>query len=158
MNALESAIATVLDRLVSKIGTLGYFDTVQLHEPASAPRGGPTGLTCAVFLARLGPAVAASPLDATSARVEMTIRIFKLLQSEPRDLIDVNLAMAVAAVMGALAADFDLGDSVRNVDLRGAHGQPLGGQAGYQIIDGARFRIFDIATPLIIDDAFPQSA
>lgn len=158
MNALEASVATILDKLVSHVQTLGYFDRVQMHEPKSAPGRGATGLTCAIFLSGLAPAAIASGLAATSARLEMTARIFKPFLSVPEDLIDINMAMATCAIMGGLSGDFDLGGTVRNVDLLGANGAPLGARAGYQTIDGTTFRIMDVVIPMIINDAFPQAA
>lgn len=155
MNALETVMATVLDKVYSHVQTLGYFDNAQMHEPKSQPG---TGLTCSIFVAQLTPVPAASGLASTTFRLELTARIFKPFLSQPEDMIDLNLSMATAAVIGALSGDFDLGGNVRNVDLLGAHGAPLGARAGYQTIGGTSYRIMDVLIPVIVNDAFDQGA
>lgn len=158
MNALEAAIPAIWNALNSHVQTLGYFDIVQMHEPKSAPPNGPTGLACAMFLADLRPIPMASGLDATSVRIEITARICRSFKAAPEDMIDVNMAMACAAIMGSLTSDFDLGGTIRNVDLMGAHGNALAARAGYQKIDTANYRIMDVTIPMIISDVFDQEA
>lgn len=155
MNALESAIATILDKVVSHVQTLAYFSDVQMHEPKNAPQG---DLTCAIYVQAITPVALASGLAATSVRLELTARIFKPFKSMPEDLIDINLGMAAAAIMGALSGDFDLGGSARNVDLLAQYGAGLGARAGYQTVGGTVFRIMDVTIPIILNDVFDQGA
>lgn len=148
-------IRALIDAATSAGSASGYFDAVQGHEPKSAPG---TGLTYAVFLAALAPVAAASGLAATSARVELTGRIYKPFLAQPEDLIDPNLADAADALITAYSGDFDLGGNARNVDLLGAHGTPLGLRAGYQQIDKTMYRVLDITIPIIVNDAWTQGA
>jgi hypothetical protein len=148
-------LAALIDPVTSHASASGMFDAVQAHEPKSPPG---TGLTYAVFVASIGPARGGSGLAATSARVELTGRIYKPFLAEPEDLIDPNLTDALDRLFTAYAGDFDLGANVRCIDLLGAYGNPLGGQAGYQSIDRIVFRVFDITIPLIVNDAWAQVA
>jgi hypothetical protein len=148
-------ISALINAVTTHASASGFFDTVQGHEPKSAPGN---GLTYAVFLSGIGPARTASGLDATSARVELTGRIYKPFLSQPEDLIDPLIADSVDALMAAYAGDFELGGNARNVDLRGAQGAPLGGRAGYQTIDKTPFRVFDIIIPIIVNDAWSEVA
>lgn len=148
--------ARLINAVTSAAAASGYFDAVQGHEPKSAPPG--TGLTYAVFLSALEPVAAASGLAATSARVELTGRIYKPFTSQPEDLIDPNLADAADALITAYSGDYDLGGYARNVDLLGAHGTGLSLRAGYQTIDRTVYRVLDITIPIIVNDAFPQGA
>lgn len=149
------AYQALVDAVASAASASGYFDSIQGHEPKSAPGN---GLTFAVFLSGLSPVATASGLAATSARLELTGRIYKPFKSEPEDLIDPNVAEACDAIMTTLSGDFDLGDAARNVDLLGAHGTPLGARAGYQKIDATMYRALDITIPIIINDAWVQGA
>jgi len=158
VNALEAAIAGIFNELDSHVQTLGYFDVVQMHEPKSALPNGPTGLACSMFLTGLAPYAIASGLAATSARIEMTARIHRSFLAVPENLIDINMAMATAATMSSLSGDFDLGGTIRNVDLLGAAGQPLSARAGYVTVDKTVYRIMDIVVPMIVNDAFTQAA
>lgn len=155
MNPLESQIAEIANQVYSKISTLGYFVNIDMHEPKSAPSG---DLTVGVFVQRMQPVARASGLAMTSFRLEYVARVFKPFKAAPEGLIDVNLAMAGAAIIGAFSGDFDLGGAVRNVDLLGADGGGLGGVAGYQTIDGTVYRIMDVLIPIVISDAFAQEA
>jgi hypothetical protein len=155
MNALESAAATIFDRLYSHVNALGYFTNAQMHEPKSAPGA---DLTCSIWVASLTPIPAASGLASTTFRLELTARIYKPFLSQPEDLIDLNLSMATAGLIGLLSGDFDLGGSVRDVDLLGAHGAPLAAKAGYQTIGGTSYRIMDITIPIIFNDGADQGA
>jgi hypothetical protein len=131
----------------------GHFDSVQGHEPKSAPGN---GLTYAVFLSAIGPARNASGLSETSARVELTGRIYTPFLKRPEDDIDPGVAVAVDDLMEAYSADFDLGGRARNVDLLGASGVPLGGRAGYQKIGDSIYRVFDLTIPIVVNDAWNQ--
>lgn len=144
----------VTDRLLSPAAASGWFANLPMaHEPKSAPQ---SDLTYAVFVSALAPVQARSGLDATSARLEMTGRIYKLFRTIPEDLIDPAMTGATGALMQAYSSDFELGGEVSNIDLLGAFGTPLSARAGYQTIDKTTFRITDIVIPMIINDAFDQ--
>jgi len=106
----------------------------------------------------VGPAVSASGLSATSARLVFRIRLYTSMISEPQDAIDPAMLAANIKLMASFSDDFDLGGSVRNVDLLGAYGIPMSSQAGYLNQDGKLMRIIDITLPLIMNDLWTQSA
>ena len=148
-------IAALIDAITSHASTLGVFDVVQGHEPKSAPGN---GLTYAVFVNSVAPARGASGLASTSARVELTGRIYKTFKSEPEDLIDPELTITADLLFTKYSGDFDLGGSARNVDLLGAQGQPLSARFGYQTIDKTVYRVCDITIPIVVSDAWDQQA
>jgi hypothetical protein len=148
-------LSSLIDPLVSHASAAGVFDAVQTHEPKSAPG---TGLTYAVFVSEIGPAIGASGLDSTTLRVELTGRIYKPFLSQPEDLIDPNVTDALDLLLAAYSGDFTLADHVRKVDLLGEHGTPLSMKAGYQTIDRTVYRVFDITIPLIVNDAYEQDS
>lgn len=151
----EATVAAVLDGIVSPMLASGMFQRVNKHEPKSAPG---SGLTAAVWLDAVGPAVSASGLSATSARLVFKIRLYTSMVSEPQDAIDPAMLTATVKLMALFSADFDLGASVRNIDLLGAFGIPMSSQAGYLNQDGKLMRIIDITLPLILNDLWSQSA
>lgn len=151
----EATVAAVLDGIVSPMLASGMFRRVNKHEPKSAPG---SGLTAAVWLDAVGPAVSASGLSATSARLVFKIRLYTSMVSEPQDAIDPAMLTATVKLMALFSADFDLGASVRNIDLLGAFGIPMSSQAGYLNQDGKLMRIIDITLPLILNDLWSQSA
>lgn len=134
---------------------LGVFERVNQHEPKNAP--GP-GLTAAVWVQRITPVARQSGLAATSARVEMNVRIQTNMLQEPQDAIDPRVLDATDALMTAYSGDFDLGGTVANVDLLGQHGTALQGEAGYLNQDNRLYRVMTITVPLILNDVWNQVA
>lgn len=155
MALTAAAIDAILDQVVSRACEVWDFSRVQAHEPKSAPG---VGLTLATFVQQFQPIALASGLDATSARMELVVRLYRPFVSQPEDLIDPDLAKAATAICLAYSGDFDLGGQVRDVDLLGQFGVGLGWRAGYQTIDRTVYRIVDITVPLILNDVFPQVA
>jgi hypothetical protein len=147
--------APILDSVVSHAMTLGLFERVNQHEPKNAPGN---GLTCAVWVQYLGPVRGGSGLAVTSGRLELQVRLFSHMMQEPQDAIDPALLDACAQLMGAYSGDFDLGGSVRAVDLLGQAGAPLEARAGYIEQDRKLFRVLDITVPILVNDVWGQSA
>jgi hypothetical protein len=145
----------MLDSIVSHAMRLGLFERVNTSEPKNSPGN---GLTAAVWLQMVSPVAAASGLAATSARVEFMLRIYSNMLQEPQDAIDPEILSAVDVLMGAYSGDFDLGGTVRNVDLLGAHGVGLSAVAGYLSVDNKMFRVVDVTLPLIVNDVWEQVA
>lgn len=144
----------ILDAVITHALTSGYFERINGHEPKSAPG---KGLTAAVWADRIGPVAPASGLAATSARLVLNVRLYSPMLQEPQDAIDPTLVAAADALMAAYAGDFTLDGLVRNVDLLGAQGVPLEGQAGYLRADSTLYRVITITLPVIVNDAWSQS-
>ncbi len=137
----------------SLIAALGLFGTVNLHEPKNAPG---SGLGCWILLDEIGPSPQASGQAATAGRVVFKARVMSNMLQEPQDKIDQEIGNAVAKVMEALTGDFELGGTVRNVDLLGETGTPLSARAGYLTIDKTMYRFMDITIPLVVNDVWNQ--
>lgn len=137
----------------------GLFETVNLHEAKNAPGN---GLRAEIWVQSISPVPAGSGLKATTARIELTLRIRSNMLQEPQDAIDPAIISAVDVLMTAYSGDFTLGGKVRNVDLLGATpaigsgGGPLQAQAGYLNQDGKLFRVMDITLPLVVNDVWEQ--
>lgn len=132
----------------------GLFETVNGHEPKSAPGN---GLTAAVWSQEIGPAPSESGLAATTGLVTFYLRIYQNMLMDPQDAIDPLVISAVDALFTAYSSDFTLGGLIRNVDLLGASGTTLRAIAGYISQDGKLFRCMTITIPLIINDVWGQS-
>ncbi|KUN03145.1 hypothetical protein AQI95_24620 [Streptomyces yokosukanensis] len=148
-------ITTILDTVQDHALTSGYFDTVNGHEPKSAPEN---GLTAAVWVEQIGPARGGSGLDATSVRLALNVRLYTPMVQQPEDAIDPNLMTALDALMAAYSGDFTLGGLLREVDLEGTYGDPLSARAGYLTTSGAEYRVMTITLPLIVNDLWEQAA
>ena len=146
----------LFDAIESHALASGLFDDVNTHEPKSAPG---TGITCAIWIQNIGPAVAASGLAATSARIEFSVRLYTSFLAEPVDLIDKNLLDASIALMEDYSGDFGLSivTGVSHIDLLGAYGTPLQADAGYLNQDGKIYRVVTINLPIIYNDLWTQT-
>jgi hypothetical protein len=147
-------IRTILAAVESHALQLGFFQTVNGHEPKTAPQN---GLTCAVWVEQIGPARGGSGLIATSARLALFVRLYTPMVQQPEDAIDPDMMTALDALMAAYSGDFTLGDIVREVDLLGAYGDPLSARAGYLTTSGAEYRVLTITLPLIINDLWTEA-
>lgn len=149
-------VSGILDGIVSHALATGLFERVNTHEPKSAPTGG--GLTAAVWAQRIGPVPQGSGLTATTGLVTFTLRIYSNMLAEPQDAIDPEILAAVDTLMTAYSGDFDLGGTVRDVDLLGETGTGLSMQAGYINQDNRLFRVVDLTIPCVINDLWGQAA
>lgn len=144
----------ILQAVESHALTTALFERVNRHEPKSAPG---RGLSAAIWVQRIGPVPAGSGLTATTARVELRVRIYTSMIGDPQDDIDPAVMGAVDALLTLYSGDFTLGGRVRDVDLLGSSGPPLSAQAGYLNQDGRMFRVMDITLPLVVNDAWTQA-
>lgn len=151
----QAAVNTLFDRVVSHAMELGIFETVNSHEPKSAPG---SGLRAAVWVQSIGGIGRASGLSSTSGVVLLNVRIYSSFLQQPVDAIDPNLLTATTTLLGTYTGDFDLGATVRNIDLLGMYGTAMGAQAGYISQDGRVYRIMTISLPVVINDLWTQEA
>jgi hypothetical protein len=134
----------------------GWFERVNGHEPLSP--SDTSGLTAAVWVQRISPATGGSGLNSTTIRLELMLRMYAGINTEPADAIDPRMLAALDDLLARYSADFELDGAVRQVDLLGAFGDPLQARAGYLIQSGTEYRVMDITLPLIVSDLWEQSA
>jgi len=149
------AVSEIYAQVVSHAKRLGIFSQVLTHEPKTAPA---EGLTCSIWLSSLNPVAEVSGLAATSLRLELSVRIYENFKSQDEDAIDPRILDAVSKLMEAYTGDFQLGGTVMDVDLLGAHGEPLGAEGGYLSQDGSMYRVVVMTLPIIISDVYTQTA
>lgn len=146
-------ITDLFTRMRDHALSTGLFETVNGHEPKSAPGH---GLTAAMWTQVIQP-VRSSGLDSTTLRVEVSVRIYKPMLSEPQDAIDPDIVSAVDVLCDAYSGDFTLGGTIREVDLLGAYGAPLSAVAGYLNQDSKLYRVMTVTVPLIVNDVWGQA-
>ena len=145
---------TLFNAIESHARASGLFDSVNTHEPKSAPGG---NLHCAIYVSTLAPFQAGSGLATTTGVVVIMARIYMKMIQEPQDKIDPLIFAATDTLMEAFSRDFDLGGSARNIDLLGQSGEALSGRTGYIEIDKKLYRSVDITIPIIVNDVFTQA-
>ena len=125
----------------------GYFGSaVQVGEPKAPPQA---PLSAAIFMADV--AVVSLTLSSTIERHTMQVRIYKDMLAEPEENVEMEVARVVSDVMADLVGEYDLGTTVRNVDVGGQHGGALAARWGYVDVGGKMYRVADITVGLIID-------
>lgn len=140
--------------VMSQAQALGVFEQVLGHEPVSAPG---SGLIYAVWVTRVAPIPAGSGVAAGTGRLELAGRVFMPADTEPQNDVDIAVTSAVDQLISALFADFTLGDTIRNVDVLGAHGTPLSAAFGFTRFDSTTYRVATLTVPLIINDLWTEA-
>ncbi len=145
---------TLFNKIESHAKGSGLFDSVNTHEPKSAPGG---KLHCAIYVTGLRPMPLGSGLASTTGVVTLIARIYLPMIQEPQDKIDPTIVAAADTLMSKYSGDFSLGSSARNIDLLGSTGESLEARAGYITIDQTVFRSMDITIPIIVNDVYTQA-
>ena len=146
---------TLFNVIESHAKASGLFDSVNTHEPKSAPGG---NLHCAIYVSELKPAPIGSGLAATTGVLTIMARIYLPMKVEPQDSIDPTIAAATDTLLEDFSGDFTLSGNARNIDLLGQTGEALSARAGYITIDQTSFRSMDITIPIVVNDVFTQAA
>lgn len=148
------SLTAIVDSCASHAARLGIFDSINQHEPKSAPGN---GVVCAIWADEIEPVPDASGLTATTARVAMKVRVYMPFLQQPYDAIDPAIMEATSTLMGEYSSAFTLDGQIRNVDLLGAHGEALRARAGYLDQDKTLYRVMVITLPLIVNDLWAQT-
>ena len=151
----QAAVDSLFDQVVSNAMELGIFRSVNSHEPKSAPGD---GLRCAIWVDEIIPLPQASGLNVTTGKVTLNVRIYGNMLTKPEDEIDPRLSTAATTLLSEYSGAFTLGETVRNIDLLGAFGAPLGARAGYMTIDSHMYRVMTITLPVVVNDMWDQVA
>jgi|SRR5882757_4486280 len=148
--------STLVNAIASHAAATGMFDAVNGHEPKNAPGG---QMTCAIWTQDLVP-VNSSGLNSTSVRITFNVRLYlPALNTSPEqaDMIDPQMMDAADTLLADYVGNFTLSGLLRDVDVRGADGNPLSAQSGYITQDGTVYRVLTIFLPLIINDLWTES-
>ena len=140
----------IMQALITMGLETGLFDSVNGHEPKSAPALG-NACTLALFS---GPVttINSSGLASASMRWQIDGRIFLSAFTEPADDIDPAIVNATLVYLRKLAGAFTLGGLVRCVDMFGMDGDKLNATAGYMEQDKKVYRVMDLMIPLLLND------
>jgi hypothetical protein len=144
----------ILDKAVSHVMELGLFDQVNFHSSLTAPG---KDLSADITVASYSPMLA-SGANSVSARLELQFVLVYHLINSPADQIDKIMLNAADLVMQSFANDFDLGETLRMVDIFGAHGTSMNADFGYVDYEDSKYRVAVITVPLIINDVWEEVA
>lgn len=152
VDPLNDIVVKVRDHAES----LGVFSRINGHEPKHAPvTGRSPDITCSVWIDGIRPA--RSGLSATSATLDLNVRLYTLMTREPQDAIDPTMVGACHRLMADYVNSFTLGSLARGVDVRAIEGKAMTMQAGYVEMDGKLFRTMTIVLPVTVNDLWPEN-
>lgn len=146
--------SNTLDAVAGHLLASGYLRDVMIGEPKSPPSG--DQLTASVFLNSIS--VAEVTLGTTIESHVLMLRIFRNMLAEPTETMEKEFAKAVSSILSDIIGEFDLGGSVRSIDVAGIYGPSIAVSYGYLDLGGTMFRIADITLPLIVDDSATTTA
>jgi len=146
--------SNTLDAVAGHLLASGYLRDVMIGEPKSPPSG--DQLTASVFLNSIS--VAEVTLGTTIESHVLTLRIFRNMLAEPTETMEKEFAKAISSILSDIIGEFDLGGSVRSIDVAGIYGSGISVNYGYLDLGGTMFRIADITLPLIVDDSATTTA
>lgn len=152
-NTIITNVVTILQGLTS--GGNSLFVDVLDYECRAMP---PDGIIASVYFARMAGSPLDSGLAASSGVFVLNVRLYVSTVRQPYGQVERSIVSAAQQVIGALTADFELGGAVRNIDLLGAGGVPLGAEGGYiPGQDGKLMRVITITLPSIVSDVWEQT-
>jgi hypothetical protein len=146
-------VSGTLRRLLDHAKKLGVFEVARLTEFKSAP---PKALCFALWVQRLGASPVGSGLSSTNALMRCTARIYFPMTHRPEEEIETKVFAAASGYLGRINADFDLGDTVRDIDILGEVGEVPAWEAGYANIDNVLYRVADLNMNVIFNDSWEQ--
>lgn len=149
------AIRNSLRAIESHLLAGGYLTAgVQIGEPKAPPTA---PLVAAIIMGDVA-VVAVTAGGGTIERHTILVRIYENMLAEPEEAIELDMANVVSRVMASLIGEYDLGATIRNIDVGGQHGDALRATWGYLDVGGRMFRIADIHVGLIVDDSVMAAA
>lgn len=144
--------AAVLSALRSHAATLGVFEQVVGHALTNPP---PSGLAVAFEFGRFRRA-RSSGLSSTSGVVTYGASIYRPMQTQPQEDIEVEILGAADLLLNSYSGDFELGGNVRCVDLLGQESDGLSADGGYAKVGDVHYRAITVNIPLILNDVYEQ--
>ena len=138
-------IRSTLQAIESHLLGNGWLRHVQVGEPKSPP----ASLTGAIFMKDME--VKALTLADTIELHVVTIRIYESEKTDPTEDTIFVLDQVVAQIEKDLIGDYDLRNTIRNIDVGGKHGVPFGSVMIDLEQGGQQYRAADITVPLEVD-------
>jgi hypothetical protein len=151
-------ITNTLNAITSHISSSGYVNDVQVGEPVSVPDANDR-IFAAIWMT--SAVVVEVTLSNTVELHTTNVRLYKRAafgQGDDSGDVEQSLALATSQISSDLIGEFDLGGSIRNIDIAGQYGGGLSATWGYITIAQTVFRSVDIVVPLVVDDSAAQAA
>jgi len=146
-------VQPTLHKILSYLEASGHFGGAQIGDPISPPDV--DDLYGAAFMSGVGQAELT--LDAASEVHVVILRIYRNMLDETVN-VEMDISAAVSNVLGDLLGDYDLGATIRAIDVQGIYGAAVAVEYGYLDFGGKMYRHADITLPLIVNDVHTTAA
>ena len=140
-------ILSTMNAIRGHLEASGHYTRVLGHEPKSPVSG--NQLTAGVFM--LSAEIAELVLDGTIEVHTVAIRLYQPERKSPVQARDDRLDRAVADLYEETFGEFDLGTTIRGIDVGGQYGTPPSSDFGYLDVGGTQHRVADFVMPLIVN-------
>ena len=151
-------IKGTLDAIASHISRTGYVNDVRIGEPTSPPDA-TDKIHAAIYMQNVS--VVELTLSKTVELHVVQVRLYRRAafgEGDDAGYVEQEIALAVSQISSNLIGEFDLGGTLRNIDVGGIYGTSLNGTWGYVTLGGTVFRTVDMIVPLVVDDSATQAA
>ena len=151
-------IKSTLEAIESHISRSGYVGDVRIGEPV-APPDATDRIHAAIYMATAG--VAELTLSSTTEVHVCIARLYRRAafgEGDDAGQVEMDMALAVSEISSNLIGEYDLGSSIRNIDVAGQFGQAVTAQWGYVALNQTMYRTVDITIPLVVDGSAEQAA
>jgi len=143
-------VGDTLDRIHSYIEESGHVrGGTQIGDYSTPPdtSAGPAGFVTMSGTSVVGITVGGQPIEVQVVLITLMIDA----KRDPSSDVERLLGAATTNIQAELLGEYDLGATIRNVDVAGQHGSPMATRWGYIFIEKFGFRSVEISVPLIID-------
>ena len=151
-------IQSTLDAITSHISRSGYVADASVGEPVSPPDA-VDRLHAAIYMS--GATIAELTLTNTIEVHTVVCRLYRRAafgQGDDAGDVEKDVALAVSEISSNLVGEYDLGATIRNIDIAGQYGTGLSAVWGYITIGSTVFRTVDLTIPVVVDDSATQAA
>lgn len=156
MSLNAGQVSAIIEAVRAHAMSTGLFPGgVTGYEPKSAPAS--DGVSASVFWGVVYAFPGGSGINSTAWAATLTVRCMKPFINQPESMIDPEVVGAAMSIMAAFSSGFTIGGLVRNVDIMGEDGIPLGMKMGYLSIDNKQMRVADVTVPLILSQEAVQN-
>ena len=151
-------IKASLEAIASHVARSGYVSDVQIGEPVAPPQAADR-LHAAIYMS--SASVVGLTLSETIEAHVITVRVYQraaFAAGDDAGALEASVALAVSQISSNLIGEFDLGATMRSIDVGGQYGQAMTASFGYVTIGQTVFRTADLMVPLIVDGSASQAA
>ena len=140
---MVKTLRTTLEQIASYFEAHGGFDETYIGEPTRPPDG--YAVAVLYHRSRIKATTLTGPIETRT----IICRVYhKAALEDPVAELEQRMAEYVDDIIATFMGDFDLGGTIRNIEMT-----ELEVQWGFQTIQNLTYRLADVYVPMIVDDS-----